>query len=88
MTGSTPIRALPAHERPRERLAALGPAALSDAELVAIQLGTGGHGQSAVVLAQTLLAEWGGAAGLARGCPALRPISPPWPRPRSAQQYL
>lgn len=66
MSGSTPIPALPAHERPRERLIALGSAALSDAELVAIQLGTGGCGESALVLAQALLAEWGGVAGLAR----------------------
>jgi DNA repair protein RadC len=57
---------MPAHERPRERLVALGPAALSDAELVAIQLGTGGRGESAIALAQALLAEWGGVAGLAR----------------------
>lgn len=60
------ITDLPAHERPRERLAALGSAALSDAELVAIQLGSGGPGESAVALAQALLAEWGGVSGLAR----------------------
>lgn len=55
-----------AHDRPRERLATLGTGALSDAELVAIQLGTGGAGESALVLAQALLAEWGGVSGLAR----------------------
>ena len=33
---------LPAHDRPRERLLREGPNALSDAELVAILLGTGG----------------------------------------------
>lgn len=60
------IPALPAHDRPRERLATLGAGALSDAELVAIQLGTGGAGESALSLAQALLAEWGGMAGLAR----------------------
>jgi DNA repair protein RadC len=60
------IPALPVHERPRERLAALGAGALSDAELVAIQLGTGGRGESAVALAQALLVEWGGVAGLGR----------------------
>lgn len=60
------IPALPAHDRPRERLVTLGASALSDAELVAIQLGTGGAGESALSLAQALLAEWGGVAGLAR----------------------
>lgn len=60
------ITDLPAHERPRERLAALGSAAMSDAELVAIQLGSGGPGESAVALAQALLVEWGGVSGLAR----------------------
>jgi DNA repair protein RadC len=33
------IRELPAHERPAQRLAALGPAALSDAELLALVSG-------------------------------------------------
>jgi len=66
VSGSTPIRALPVHDRPRERLIELGGAALSDAELVAIQLGTGGRDESALVLAQALLAEWGGVVGLAR----------------------
>jgi DNA repair protein RadC len=33
---------------------------------VAIHLGTGGRGENAIVLAQALLAEWGGVAGLAR----------------------
>lgn len=62
----TAITALPAHERPRERLGALGAAALSDAELVAIHLGSGRPGESAVALAQALLVEWGGVTGLAR----------------------
>lgn len=56
---------MPAHDRPRERLVALGAAALSDAELVAIHLGTGGRGENAISLAQSLLAEWGGVGGLA-----------------------
>lgn len=63
---STGIPALPPHERPRERLVTLGATVLSDAELVAIQLGSGGPGESAVALAQSLLVEWGGVAGLAR----------------------
>jgi DNA repair protein RadC len=66
VTRGAAIPALPVHDRPRERLAALGAAALSDAELVAIHLGTGATGESALSLAQALLAEWGGVAGLAR----------------------
>lgn len=44
----------------------LGPSALSDAELVAIHLGTGGTGEPVLVLAGRLLVEWGGLHGLAR----------------------
>ncbi|MEH6711397.1 MAG: UPF0758 domain-containing protein, partial [Paraglaciecola polaris] len=40
----------PAHERPREKLLAQGPTALSDAELLAIFLRTGIKGLSAVDL--------------------------------------
>lgn len=54
------------HERPRERLEDVGAVALSDAELVAIHLGSGSHGQSASVLASQLLRDFGGVAGLAR----------------------
>lgn len=60
------MRMQPAQDRPRERLARLGPEALSDAELVAIQLGSGRRGESALALAQRLLAEFGGVSGLAR----------------------
>lgn len=54
------------HDLPRERLIALGPTALSDAELVAIHLGTGRTGEPVLTLAGSLLDEWGGVAGLAR----------------------
>ncbi len=63
-TGHT-LHELPEGERPRERLQALGPSALSNAELVAIALRTGVHGESAVTLAQTLLASFHGLGGLA-----------------------
>jgi DNA repair protein RadC len=46
-------------ERPRERLLAQGPASLSDAELVAIFLGTGVRGKSALDVARDLLARFG-----------------------------
>ena len=49
----------PLAERPRERLLAQGPAALSDAELVALFLGTGVRGKSALALARELLARFG-----------------------------
>lgn len=50
----------PLAERPREKLLNLGPAALSDAELLAIFLRTGCAGKSAVDLARELLQEFGG----------------------------
>ncbi len=69
---SPPLLALPVHDRPRERLLREGSHALSDAELVAILLGTGGRGRNAVALAQDVLARCGGVAGLARwGVPEL-----------------
>ena len=55
---------------PRERLDALGPAALSDAELLALLLRTGGPGRSALDLASELLGRHDGVAGLARSGPA------------------
>jgi DNA repair protein RadC len=48
----------PDDQRPRERLIALGPEALSDAELLAIFLRVGIPGMSAVDLARTLLAHF------------------------------
>ena len=53
------IRDWPAAERPRERLLQRGPAALTDAELLAIFLRTGVAGCSAVELARRLLADFG-----------------------------
>ena len=58
------IHDLPAHDRPRERLARLGPGALSDAELLALFLRTGHRGASALDLAQRLIARFGGLSGL------------------------
>jgi DNA repair protein RadC len=54
------IRDWPASERPREKLLAHGPAALSDAELLAIFLRTGVAGKTAVDLARGLLEYFGG----------------------------
>jgi DNA repair protein RadC len=58
------ITDLAADERPRERLAKLGPQALSSAELLAILLRVGVAGKNAVQLGQQLLQEFGGLDGL------------------------
>jgi len=60
----------PRAERPRERLLAQGPQALSDAELIALFLGTGVRGSSALQVARALLARFGRVSrllGAARG---------------------
>jgi DNA repair protein RadC len=49
----------PLAERPRERLHAQGIEALSDAEVVALFLGTGSRGRSAVDVARDLLGQFG-----------------------------
>ncbi|MDQ3617454.1 MAG: hypothetical protein M3374_01795, partial [Pseudomonadota bacterium] len=49
------IRDWPAAERPREKLLARGAGALSDAELLAIFLGSGLRGRDAVTTARELL---------------------------------
>ena len=60
------IHELPAQERPREKLAALGAGALSDSELIAILLRTGMQGANAIDVARKLLAEYQSLSGLAR----------------------
>ncbi len=54
------IRDWPEAERPREKLLARGAAALSDAELLALFLGSGRRGQTAVDLGRDLLSRHGG----------------------------
>lgn len=58
-----PITDWPISERPRERLFSHGPAALSDAELLAIYLRVGVRGKSAVDLARELLTHFSGELG-------------------------
>src|SRR2546421_8055658 len=53
------IRHWPGGERPREKLLERGAHALSDAELVALLLGSGTPGRSAVELARGLIADFG-----------------------------
>lgn len=63
---SVVIRELPAHERPRERLLNEGAQALSNRELLAILLGSGAQGKSALTLADHLLRKAESLRGLAR----------------------
>ena len=58
------MKDLPADLRPREKLLARGPAALADAELLALLLRTGLKGQGVLQLAQALLDRFGGLSGL------------------------
>ncbi|RMF86194.1 MAG: DNA repair protein RadC [Nitrospirae bacterium] len=58
------MSAWPEELRPRERLLARGPAALTDAELLAIFLRVGVRGCSAVDLAREVLHRFGGLRGL------------------------
>jgi DNA repair protein RadC len=58
-----PLREWPVGERPLERLANAGPAALSDAELLAVLL-SGTRGVNPVTLAQQLIQQFGGWRGL------------------------
>ena len=54
----------PPAERPRERLLANGPGALSDAELLAVLLRTGIRGKSAVDLGRELIARFKAVSGV------------------------
>ncbi len=60
------IKDQPANERPRERLAANGADALSNAELIAILLRTGLKGTNAVEVGKQLLVRFGSLQELAR----------------------
>jgi len=64
------IRELPSAIRPRERLRALGPQALSDEELVAIILRTGTQAKNVLDVARDLLIHHGGLAGVGRASEA------------------
>lgn len=58
------IRNWPERERPREKLLERGPNVLTEAELLAILLGAGVRGQSALDVARSLLVEFGSLGGL------------------------
>jgi DNA repair protein RadC len=60
------VKEMPEKERPRERLARVGPQALSTAELLAIILRTGVGGENVLTMAQRILSTFEGLGGLAR----------------------
>ena len=69
------LKDIPEDARPREKLLARGPGALSDAELLALLLRTGLPGKNALQMGQELLDQFGGVAGLLHtGADALKSI--------------
>jgi DNA repair protein RadC len=64
------LKDIPPDARPREKLLALGPGALADAELIALLLRTGFKGVSVLQLAQQMLDSFGGLTGLLNAQPA------------------
>src|SRR4051812_12652381 len=71
MNAALTIRELPRTDRPRERLLDLGASAVSTAELLAIVLGSGGRGRSALRIGQDVLVA---ARGSLRQL-AMRPVA-------------
>jgi len=65
MSDSLRLKDQPVSERPRERLVARGPDALTHAELIAILLRTGLKGANVVQVAQTILQKFGSLNALA-----------------------
>jgi len=65
MSESLRLKDQPASERPRERLVARGPDALTHAELIAILLRTGLKGTNVVQVGQNLLSKFGSLNALA-----------------------
>ena len=64
------LAALAVEDRPRERLLSRGPASLSDAEILAVLLGSGRRGQNVVEIAHDLLAHAGDLRGVAESAEA------------------
>jgi len=61
---SSRIQDMPYDQRPREKLASLGPAALDNAELMALFISTGMKGRSAIEIGRELIAKYGSMAAL------------------------
>ena len=64
LESSFTIHDLPAEERPRERLKKFGPQALSGPELLALVIGRGIAGRSALIIAQELLRRFKNIKGI------------------------
>ena len=62
----TAVREMAEEDRPRERLARVGPEALRDAELIAILFRTGTRSVGAVALAEKVLSHFGSIRAVAR----------------------
>lgn len=60
------MKGIAPHDRPREKMARVGAAALGDNELVAVLIGSGTRGKSAMAMASEVLNLAGGASGLIR----------------------
>lgn len=63
-TESPRIMDMPNDDRPREKLAKLGPAALDNAELMALFISTGTRGRSAIDIGRSLLHKYGSMGAL------------------------
>ena len=63
------LKSMPERERPRERMHELGPAGITNTELLAIILGSGVQGVNVKNVADNLLAEFDGLRGLSRLSP-------------------
>jgi len=88
-----PIKDLPPDARPREKLLARGPCALSDAELLAILLRTGIKGKGVLQMADELLrlkkdSNTGSMDGGFDGISGLLPLLEPIETPPSLQHFL
>mgnify|MGYP001829029190 CR=1 FL=1 len=64
------LTTLPAADRPREKMLMQGAAALTDSELLAVVLGTGGGGRGVLELSRDLLERFGGWRALLDADPA------------------
>lgn len=83
------VKDLPTESRPREKLLARGPGALSDAELLALLLRTGVAGKGVLQLAQELLQSFEGIADLLQsGQDELRRIKGLGPAKRAELQAV
>ncbi len=63
------LKDIPKDSRPREKLLARGPGALSDAELLALLVRTGLQGKNALQIGEELVQKFGGVAGLLHAAP-------------------